>query len=368
MNTRTLSVRAHLSTTLIGTLLGLAGIAQATGPSAQWLLNRPNGDPRNSVVRVIDPAGGEGSGSVICKVVDNNGIGYLGVLSAAHVPPSARGHRAVFGTPIQAIQANVGGPGSWSMNHPTVDLSVAAIRYGPVDAYFNGLVELTRASWTPPALGPGGSPTPLPNSIMNQFTSMGFGGTGTFSNGGMTFTGYTDDKRFQNNVLEQVERVTTGGRTYDSISWKFDVPAAAGFLAAEGTSFPGDSGGPYFGYAGQIGMEPVGPMPRHMNGWNPMAPNWGLDPNGQYQNMQLRMNMIMGVHTWGDRPVGANDLNRNGRWDPGDFAPYGRWSGGVALTPGLNAWIDQMCMLVPTPSGAVVLAMSGLIVMRRRRD
>jgi len=368
MKTFHLSLRARFAPVpfvLAGIAVGvLSPLAGATGPTEQWLLNRPNGDPRNSVVRVTDPAGVFGSGSVICKKVEN-GIGYLGVLTAAHVTPSARNQRAIFGTPLHAIQANVGGAGSWTMTHPTLDVAVTAIRYGPVDAYFTGLVELTRAPWTPPALGPGNAPTDLPDSVFNQFTEVGFGGTGSFSNGGMTYTGHTLDKRFQNNRLERVELVTTGGRTYPSVSWRFDVAAGAGFLASEGTSFPGDSGGPYFGYAGPIGFEPVSPITRWVNGWTPMAPNWDRNPDGSLQNMQLRTNSIIGVHTWGDTP--DVDLNGNGRWDAGDEAHYGRWSGGVPLTPALNAWIDGRCMQVPTPGSLALMGLAGVVVARRRR-
>lgn len=377
-----------------------------TGPAEQRLPWRVGGGTLNSVVQVhsryASGANGYGTGTVIDKHVDpRTGDGWLCVLTADHVVGRDTTHGAVthvragFGDATGAFTADnaqgvfggaVGGgaggarvyrgkraPGSGGLGG--VDIALVMIRYGTPDAFFGGISKATLAPWNP---GPVGTTLGGP---LNQFTEVGYGGSGTFVAGGLNFAAADGKKRFQNNTLERVVQVRGGGYNYAAVEWDFDRAAAQAkdpvtgvplpaiaqpFLVAEGLSYRGDSGGPYFNYAGPMGHQAVAQILR------PGANNWDWkDPAAVppiSAEMPLRTDMLFAVHTRGNSS--ENRLGETG------FSPYTNfgavpavhtWGAGVPITPAYAAWIHGKCHLVPTPGSLALLAFGGLVAAHRRR-
>lgn len=320
----------------------------ATGPEQQKVSNRAPGHTLNSVVEVNRQC----TGSVINKTVDANNNGWFSVLTADHCLRGLVGHTIAFGDPTGGGGPSLvyGGLDSWYATRSpeggvkAEDVAVLAVRYGTPDQFFNDISPLTRVNH--PAYDPANPVAPPPN----QFTEIGYGNTGVFANNGMDFVQRDGHKRFQNNKIERWNYWAQPDYDYWAIEWDFDVPAGAGFLAAEGLMYGGDSGGPYFSYSGPLGEQYVPAFNRWQPGWTPNAPNWGGG------NMQLATNWIFAVNTY-------RDLQgmHNGK------SPYGTRSAGVPLTENLNGWITARANELPEPATCAFIILAGLWAIRRQR-
>lgn len=317
------------------------------------------GTTLDSIVEV-DAGGFFGTGSVFCKNVGTDGNLWLGIVTADHVVRpggssswTGTGHSILFGdNAAQGEFGRVGNVGeSWYRQYPGADLAFLAINMGPANganqAFYNNVAE---CALTPVALDAMGKPM----VTGAQFTEYGYGGTGPFvaagavapgSPAGIRNTGATGEKRFQNN--EVVGNAVDAGIYAGSplITWTFDQPAAAGnFLAAEGTSFGGDSGGPYMmGEAAQIELDEF----YRQGADNP----WGGGV------LDIYTDGIFAIHS------GANPLVAA----PNGVAAYNRVSYGVPMMPEYVNWLEGQCDILPAPGSMALLGAGGLLAGRRRR-
>lgn len=338
--------------------LVLASGALATGPREQNLAGRAVGDPLYSVVEV-NTVNGRGTGTVIGKHVDPaTNDAWFTVLTADHVVRGGDGTISIkFGD--AAANKHVGAGGSWylspSRNVRSADIALAAVKYGQLDTpertnFFNAVHTTSRGELN--ARGPGETETPP-----LDFTQVGYGWTGSFVNGGMRTVAGVDnpdgDPRFQNNTLERWVTISDANYLYDAVRYFFNVPAGAGFLAAEGIGFAGDSGGPFFSYAGAVGWQNVGMfrqnITRNPDGTGGNIPAWGGGA------MQLATDLQIAVFTSGNSVEGG-------------FNPFDTTRGnGVPLTAAMNAWINDALTVIPSPGSAALGVLSVLCLARRRR-
>ena len=332
------SLRASFAAALLGAFAVSPGLA--TGPSTQIIRDTQNGflnaEYLYSVVemrrdRAADRA--NGTGSVIDKHVDEFGNGWFCVLTADHVT-AAGGRYIGFGNGNpQAGNRMFGNPQGdllHSFSAQGLDLAVLGVPYGgPPDAFFNSIIPLSMIIGY-------NSPNDLTNSRA-VFTEIGYGDTGdpgvdTDGSGGLTsYTSY-GVKRYQNNRFERSQIKPYGSGNYTSIEWDYDNPAGAFATPGEGSSYAGDSGGPYFMTDG------IGPD----------------SPNGHQHD--ITTNGIVAVHTYGDN---TNFHNYFGH--PDHVA-----SGGVFLTTAIVNAIRTECESIPEPAGLCLIVI-GLIAMRKRR-
>jgi hypothetical protein len=212
--------------------------AFAIVPTAQVVLN-PGNVNLNSVVQFDTAAVQVGTGTIICKYVGANGDGFFALITADHVvsaPPPIADRIGFLNSTV------LGGPAAGPNNNLLIgqifhggftgneDVAVLAVDYGKApDAFFNGVATLSYAS--------------IANPTGRQFTSIGFGNTGTSDGAG----GYNETlnsggtKRFQNNVVTGFAAGQMhAGYTYTDVQWQLDNPGIAG----EGFVYRGDSGGP----------------------------------------------------------------------------------------------------------------------------
>lgn len=352
-------MNAKLSSRMACVVAALAALLTtqtwATGPEQQKVSNRAPGHTLNSVVEVNGVSPGC-TGSVISKTVDGNNNGWFSVLTADHCVRGVVGHTIAFGDPTGGAGPGLvyGGLDSWYATRSPVggvkaeDVAVLAIRYGTPDQFFNDITPFTRVNH--PAYDSSNPVAPPPN----QFTEIGYGLTGLFANGGMNGIASDGHKRFQNNKIERWNHRVSARYDYWGIQWDFDAPTAAGFLAAEGLSYAGDSGGPYLSYSGPLDDENIPMFDRSEPGWNPEVPKW----NGG--NMQLATDWIFAVHTFGQSV-------------PNGFSPFttptaaGTRSGGVPLTEELNGWITARTNELPEPATCTFIILAGLWAIRRPR-
>jgi hypothetical protein len=337
-----------------------AGICLATGPNQQtipWLA--PVGQTLNGVVQVFDENGsgaiiGGGTGSIIGRSIDRNGDGWFCVLTANHVVEKGASRSIALGdrqsSPVR--NGRVGSGSNWYIAHPSLDIALVAVKWGQPDAFFNGLNLLTLA----------------PQSVTDmvdrhvQFTEIGYGRSGSFVQGGLQTDNPVEpltarNKRFQNNRIERSRNNVASdnrGVQYTGVEFTFDRPAANGFLAAEGLSYVGDSGGPYLAngtFSNNGGFfTSVGAFERPDDADGTVVPDWagGL--------MEVKNQGIIAVHTYG---------NSNGA--AGALSAYGSRGGGVPITNDLAFWITNHCMnVIPAPTSAAGLVL-GLFAARRRR-
>lgn len=356
-----------------------ATLAQAqidTGPRQQslpWRAQAQATDPFhrfNSVVEISTPGVGIGTGTIVGKRLDADpAFAWYAVLTADHVvnPAAATGNSVInFGdnaangsngglsniirrAPLPAAQGGMGLP---------IDLAVIGIR-APKDAFFTHIAEVGMVATTP-------------SSAQNtSFTQPGYGRTGQFVAAaaplpaGMTTQNNDHTKRFQNNSINSQATANytdpDSGQNYNytAIQYTFDQPAAPGahgtahnFLVAEGTSYAGDSGGPYLTSAADKQLVGNFARPGAGSDWDFGAAH----PEGDF--MAVNSNAIFAVHAFGANPPGG--------W-PGGVVPYGRIAGGVPLTQANIDWINTQIGVIPSPATAGLLAMGGLIAARRRR-
>lgn len=356
MNSRS---NTHRLFTVSAALIIISGTALATGPRQQRAVPAPGPffHPLNSVVEVVVGGTDVGSGTIIQKRVDNDQIGWFKVLTADHVVRGQNNIQIDIGTGGQAAQTRVGtATTSWfnSMSPAGVqgrDLAMVWIRVGNLNtdqAAFNLWQNVTPLSVT--NFGPDYNPADANAITRARFTEYGYGNTGDFVDGGLSTIVSDSERRFQNNQIDRWRHINDGTYDYRAVEWDFNVPAAAGFFAAEGLSYAGDSGGPYMtdfninfnvaAFRNNINELPDG------SGNN--IPAW---PGG---NMTAFQDSIAVVHAFG---------NSGGRLNPFNTS----FGGGVPMTADVRAWITHNCQIVPTPGASALLTLGILTIARRRR-
>lgn len=296
-----------------------------------------------------------GTGTVIGSEIINN-IGYFCVLTADHNIPTSTsigfGDFGVAPNPAGAFTnypiVNVARGGSTGKE----DIALAVIQYGAVDPFFVSVKDI--GLWTPPNTN---DPTVLANYVSKNvasFTEIGDGISGTrHFNAAGNQDGWTPDgapfrtagtQRFQNNVVTGATPNSAHfGYTYTDVHWRGHFPTFAN--SGEGTSFGGDSGGPYF-------LEQK--VTKTITGLTDIQGN-----PLPAQNIQLYSDTIFAVHTFG------NNNNPQLYTDNVD-------SGGVVLSQADINWIAARCAAIPEPSGWLLILIGGgsigLVVRRRRPD
>jgi len=186
------------------------------------------------------------------------------------------------------------------------------------------------------------NPMTRPTNVGDIFTEYGYGDTGTtFVSGGGT-AGYAQAdsnfiKRFQNNTVVQitgnVAAPNNGGiYTEQQVIWNTIAPANNN---GQGTSFAGDSGGPYLtSFPSNITIT--------RNGSQVTIPNVLTD-------------FIDAVHVWGTtRTIGAQTVKLNGDQN-----------GGVYINQADYNWIETNLANcgVPEPSSATALLIGSLALL-----
>ena len=338
--------------------IAIAPMQQQTNPAAFSNLF--------SVVDTLNNAAGTadvGTGSIFMSST-SNGIGYFCVLTCAHnFPSSADIGFGVWGSngngATSFTGSNVFPIIGYATGGPTgsADLAVALVRYGPVNTFFNNVVDLSM--WNAPALS---------DSVLASFVSTGSNGTTAFSEIGYGDTGtplYSSGvqtgfnkvnssgiQRFQNNTLTAVNVNASHGTStvYTDYTWTPGPVSPGNPNLGTGSSFTGDSGGPYMISS---------PITLNIAGLTDV-----FDNSVGTQNINVDTNSIIAVHTFGD--------NNN----PQLFSDANIISGGVLLTAADETWVNQQCgsllASVPEPSTVALLAVGGTALalglrVRRRR-
>ena len=325
--------------------LAIAPSQQQTNPAA--------GTTLNSVVRMVANATtGVGTGSIIDTSLGGFGSGYFFVLTADHNFPSATG--ISFGT-------NLGGPFNPVYNVVNVarggasgneDIALAAVLYGTPNAFFNNVDPL--GLWNPQGNN-GDALTSYVMSSVASFTEIGDGISATpHYNVGGTQDGWTPQaratanfgvQRFQNNFPTGAiagDAANDFPYVNNSVDWHPHNPSAPN--TGEGTSFAGDSGGPYL-------LED--PTTSVISGLSDPNNQGGTLPN---QTIQYYTDTIFAVHDFGDN---ANPALYSDAMD----------NGGDILSAADITWIQQNeISLIPEPAtGALILAVSAFAMLRRHR-
>ena len=131
----------------------------------------------------------------------------------------------------------------------TKDLAVAIVRYGPIDPFWASIKDLKL--WSPPA-GTDASLKTYTDANVSKFTEIGYGDTGTPHYTGGVQDGFNKQtsagiQRFQNNNRSAVNvNAAHGTYTYTDFTWNPGPVSPGQPNLGTGTSFTGDSGGPYF--------------------------------------------------------------------------------------------------------------------------
>lgn len=308
-------------TTILAGLLGVSP-ALAVGPSHQTVSAvsavvqmRPDDSPLDTTA----------TGSVVRKVVDTSGVGWLCVLTADHVVESGYTHIG-FGDG-NPTGTTFGGDDSLLFRAPLggADVAVVGVRYGTPDAFFDSLNPLSLA------------PASAPSRVGTVFSQLGYGWTGEmdFAGSRMVTVPRAGVMGFQNNTVERVRQIASPflPYSYTALEWDFNAPGGPGAVDGEGSSFNGDSGAPYL-------IESAVPV---------------VLGDGSTINVFTRG--IGAVHTYGDSTA------YHGWLGSGDHIP----GGGVAITPELADWIEAQCLAVPAPGGGLVLIVLAGVGLRRAR-
>jgi hypothetical protein len=359
MNNRNLVTFSRLGRTalVVSIVLFIAGPLSATAPIQQRTNPQkpPAGDNLFSVVDLVSsPTNDLGTGSIIDSHIDPlTQIGYFCVLTADHnFPTSTAIGFGDFGTAPN-------GATSFSMTYPiishasggstgTKDIAVAIVRYGPIDPFFISIKDL--ALWAAPAGTDANLKTYTDNNV-GKFTEIGYGDTGTpHYNSGVQdgFTPQTSHgiQRFQNNTRSSVNlnavHGNAGAYTYTDFTWIPGPVSPGNPNLGTGSSFGGDSGGPYF-LTDQV--------TKTISGLTDVSGNAVGN-----QNIDLYTNTIFAVHTFGDNN------------DPQLFSDPNIRSGGVLLSAADITWINSVCS-IPEPAAVTLaaLALGALINLRKQR-
>ncbi|MBI3838760.1 MAG: PEP-CTERM sorting domain-containing protein [Planctomycetia bacterium] len=307
-------------------------------------------DPTLSVAPV-----NAGTGSIVRTEIDENlNVGYFCVLTAKHVVDDPNINRIGFGfwgdgtngankyNPVFPITNHFDGGATGGE-----DISVAVVRYGTPDAFFNTIAANTVGLWSPPA-GNRAQTAAFVMANVASFTEIGYGLTATPHYTAGVQDGWTPVlppptglgiQRFQNNFPTSAGDQGAAGAI---VGWHPHNPSTPN--TGEGSSFGGDSGGPYL-------LETK--TTRTVKGLDDPQHEGMTLPD---QIIQLFTDTIFAVHTFGNNnnPALYSDVYGAGA---GQIAND---NGGVILTPADIAWING----VPCPEpSSVVLAAIGLLGM-----
>ncbi len=289
-----------------------------------------------------------GTGSIIGSHYITEGaqqIGYFCVLTADHVV-AAGANSIGFGY----FGDGTNPANSFAATYPIVntvrggstgneDLAVAFIRYGVVDPFFVSVQDLQL--WTPPAsltLG----------NLPGTFTEVGYGLTGVPHYDSGIQDGFTPQlsvgiQRFDNaNPVSVNAGAAHDGYTYTDVKWNPGPVSPGNPDLGVGSSFGGDSGGPYF-TSDAVNFTVDG-----------LTDVYG-DPVGT-QTISAFSDTIFAVHTFGN--------NNNPQLFSDNIA-----SGANLLTAADIAWINNACMAIPEPSSLMIagLGLVALVLIGRRR-
>ncbi len=302
-------------------ILLLAAPALAVGPSTQLLSN-----PSVVQMRADDSElAATATGSIVHKLIDTSGNGWLCILTADHVAQAGY-TRIGFGNGNPPA-TSLGGSSSlvFSAAHTGADLALIGVPYGPADSFFDSI--------SPLALAPA-DPT---SRVGTTFSQPAYGSTGTLDTATQRLI--TLDRAgvqgFQNNTIERTRLFSIPflSYSYTALEWDFNQPGSIASVPGEGSSFNGDSGAPYLIAA---------PSPITLD-------------DGSIAHVFSQG--IAAVHTYGD------SSREHGWLGSGDHIP----GGGIAITHDLAAWIDAACTQVPAPASLPLLAAASLFASRRRR-
>lgn len=332
----------------ISIFLVFAHVALATAPDEQRTSAQP-GDRLFSVVHLVptrNHATSFATGTVIKKWEDPvTTTTYFTVLTADHNFPGSNFIK--FGDrPDPFMGVDPRAPLKVQFLHQggstgNVDIAVAIVKYeGGNDAFFQSVQPIDL--WNPPDI----VQDAIDAAKFQHFTQIGYGRTGTphldammvqdgWNNSGAASGGI---QRFQNNqILDATENANHGVYTYTDVTWDAGPISMSGL----GTSFMGDSGGPYL-LDDFINVEVTG-----------LGDVLGEDP----VMMSVATNTQFAVHTFG---------NNNIPQLFSDNIP----GGGVLLTQSEIDWINDHNMAIPEPSTyvmALLAMMIGALAYRRRR-
>ncbi len=337
----------------------------ATAP-IQQVTNPTQFDNLYSVVDMLqDPKLAVGTGSIIDSDVVQQGneeIGYFCVLTADHVvtPPGLVANQIGFGyvgdgdNPANSFGdtykfTNVAHGGATGNE----DIAVAVVRYGVVDQFFNSVTDLKL--WNPPTPAPGTSAADAAQQLADYakanvtgFTQIGYGNTGTPHvtagvQDGFNFQSSFGVQRFDNaTIANSTPLAPHNGYTYTDVTWNPGPVSPGNPNLGTGSSFTGDSGGPYM---------TTDPTNYNVNGLVDVLGN--AVPQ---QTIAANTNTIFAVHTFGN--------NANPQLFAANVA-----SGGVLLSAADVAWINGVCAAVPEPSTytLAITSMLALVALKRRR-
>ncbi len=359
----------------VACVVGAPALAQTdTGPAGLttgfWA---PYSNPVNSVVSILTPATGGGNfigtGTIIGRHPDADpNFGWLCVLTANHVVdpndpttvanggfsgPSTIQVASNFTSPVESYggatnQLRLGQRTFVQNGLAGVDIAVLGVRVPSNAPAYTLLSNVTLAV----------CPTPQPTNPPTQFSEIGFGGTGTLVNGGISAVGPDGNKRFQNNTIATtINPINYGGAgpyggtyyQYNAIQFTSNKGTAAGFSAGAGFSFGGDSGGPYMTSDTLFTSVPAFQRdgPADPNNW----------PGG---SMPFFSNTTIAVHAFGNTVLPGNG-------QPPVFNAYGKTGGGVPLSQNYIDWINRECDVIPAPGTVGILLFGGIVAIRRRR-
>lgn len=328
-----------------------APIQQTTSPTAFSNLY--------SVVDMLqDPKLAVGTGSIIDSDIVQQGdeqIGYFCVLTADHVvtPPGLVANQIGFGYVGDGNNTANSFIGTYKFTNVAhggatgnEDIAIAVVRYGVVDPFFTSVQDLK--IWNPPTPAPGTSAADAAQQLADYaknnvagFTEIGYGNTGTPHvtagvQDGFNFQASFGVQRFDNaNIANSTPLANHGGYTYTDVTWNPGPVSPGNPNLGTGSSFTGDSGGPYM---------TTDPTNFNVNGLVDVLGN----PVPQ-QTIAAKTNTIFAVHAFG------NNAN------PQLFAANVP-SGGVLLSAADVAWIQGVCAAVPEPS-TYALALTGLLAL-----
>jgi len=340
----------------VATVMTVPRVSRATAPDDQRIADPTGNPPFNtfySVVNLLTAYNGrtgaftdEGTGSVIGRQDLGNGEGVLYVLTADHVIAAGSTSVAFGNAGAGGYAANLVFPITNAIQYKTEDVDVIQVtgfnigfptKPGSDRTLFFGLTPIQIAN---PATNPLVRAQPI--------TDYGYGNTGSAVNytdptSGQTNPGYqkvdsAGIKRFQNNVVSDIlpsgpsPYTPSHGGPYTEPIVETQVVAPANNFGT-GSSFGGDSGGPYLTAA---------------------QTNVNITRNGAALGISVLSDMEAAVHVGGASVPGAAVQTKINGLD--------MWA--VPIDAGLYTFIQSN---IPEPESMGLIALAAVGILRRRR-
>lgn len=329
---------------LAGISLLISGIGRATGPADQIVSPDPAGGTLYSIVdfMMAGDTSDNGTGSIINKYIDGNGVGHFDVLTADHVvTPSVNriaigssGGVAPAASQILPYTVVARGGDNGTEDLAIVDATVGNVNTSPSAlTLFNNVTPLTIAN-----------PMLRPLQTNDLFTQYGYGNTGVAVNdptrpagqqAGYSVVNSSFVKRFQNNTVLGItgDLASPGGYTEEQILWNTVAPANNN---GYGTSFGGDSGGPY-----------LSSFPTTIT----------VNRGGTNIDIIALTDYIVGVHLGG---TSVTNFDASGSTK---FNGMGNW--GAYMDQDDFNWVYSQ--IAPEPSSFAIIFAGGLVLLYARR-